>query len=117
MLAPDAPEHAVVTPVLLRLRSAIQEEPDRTPEEKEFVVSTQDIVERLREEGREEGRAQGLRDAIIEVHETRFGAIAPELATAIRVERDLEALHRLNRAAVTCSADEFASLLRAWRVS
>jgi hypothetical protein len=64
-LPKDAPERVLALPILLRLRFEIAADPhDRTPDEQEVFMSTQDIVENLmaqyREQGIDEGRKLGL---------------------------------------------------------
>jgi len=58
-LPPDAHERTVASEILLNLRHALDRKPNRTPEEQELIVSMQNIVERLRNEGRDEGRDEG----------------------------------------------------------
>ncbi len=53
----DAHEHVVAYEILLRLRHALSKKPSRTVSEQEFIVSTQNLVEKLMNEGRiEEAR-------------------------------------------------------------
>ena len=61
-LPPDAPEHATATPVLLRLNTELTGKRRPTREEREFIMSTQNIVQELLEKGRSEGRLEGRRE-------------------------------------------------------
>ena len=58
-LPAGAYEREVASRDVLELRKALGNMPNRTMEEEEFIVSTQDIVEELREEGRVIGRDEG----------------------------------------------------------
>ena len=58
-LPADAYERDVASMDVLELRKAFGNKPNRTVEEEEFIVSTQNIVEKLRDEGRIEGWDQG----------------------------------------------------------
>lgn len=104
----DAPENAVAVPVLLRLRHAIETEPDRTSEEEAFVVSMQNIMEDLRREG----RSAALQDAIVALCSARFGTVDAEIEQAVRRERDIDVLQRWLIAAGTRSAEELVALVR-----
>lgn len=58
-LPADAQERTVAAQILLKLRHALGEKPIRTQAEEEFIVSTQNFVEKLLEQGRDEGRGEG----------------------------------------------------------
>ena len=73
----DAPERQVALPVLTKLRFEVPTETGaRTPEEEEFVMTTQELFEQYQQnvrnegvqvglqKGRQEGRQEGLREAI-----------------------------------------------------
>jgi hypothetical protein len=51
-LPADSHEREVASSILPGLRNALGNKPNRTPEEEAFIVSTQNIVEKLRDEGR-----------------------------------------------------------------
>src|SRR5690349_13514757 len=54
-LPPDAPERTLAMPVLLRYRLDVPSDPkQRTSEDEEFLMSTQDIVEAWKQEQRQE---------------------------------------------------------------
>ena len=77
-LPPDAPEHALATPVLLSFSKELTGKHRPTHEEQEFIMATQNIVQELVEKGRrealrdvqelvEKGRLEGQREALREV--------------------------------------------------
>ena len=66
-LPPDAPEHALATPVLLSFTKDLSGKRRPTHEEQEFIMATQNIVQELVEKGRREGRLEGQREALREV--------------------------------------------------
>ena len=53
-LPPDAPEHALATPVLLSFTTKLSSKHRPTHEEQEFIMATQNIVQELVEKGRRE---------------------------------------------------------------
>ncbi len=61
-LPADAHEHAVASDIVLKLWHALDVKPKRTANEQEFIVSTQSMVEKLRNEGRSEGRSEGRKE-------------------------------------------------------
>jgi flagellar biosynthesis/type III secretory pathway protein FliH len=68
-LPADAAERMLALPILVRLRLAVPSEPaQRTPDDQEFLMDTQDVVETWRreaiQEGREEGVKQGLEEGV-----------------------------------------------------
>jgi hypothetical protein len=65
-LPKDANEHVVAYEILLRLRHALSKKTSRTAKEQEFIVSTQNLVEKLMNEGRIEGRNEGRNEGRIE---------------------------------------------------
>jgi hypothetical protein len=77
-LPADAPERLLALPILLRLRLEILDDPAaRTPDDQEFLMHTQDIVENWRreaiQEGRQEGRQEGFRELLLRQLRLRFG--------------------------------------------
>jgi hypothetical protein len=104
-LPANAPEHPLAVSNLRRLRLAIPQEPAKqTKEERDFLMSTDDLMERwdqsLREEGFQQGISTGLqkglsqglqkglapsRRALVILYETRFGSMPVSLRN--RVER------------------------------
>jgi hypothetical protein len=59
VLPPDAHERIVAGPVLLRLHHALAKKPNRTPEEEEIIVATEDFFEFAQKQGWEQGQKQG----------------------------------------------------------
>ncbi len=102
-LPADAHERAVAAQILLRLRETLGGKPHRTREEQEFIMSTQDIVEKLRDEGRlTQGRAVVRRVLALR-------GLATSAADEARIDgcADLATLDRwLDRAVTAQSAAE-----------
>jgi len=65
-LPADAHERVVASQILLNLEHVLGKKPERTPEEQEFIVSMQNIVERLRDEGRVEEARAALRNVLVQ---------------------------------------------------
>lgn len=113
-LPKDAHEHSVAAQILLQLRHALEKAPDRSPEQEEIFVSSQNLVEKLwndgRREGRQEGRQEGMsmaRKAVLRVLGAR--SLTPTPAQAARIEgcADLATLDRwLGQALVANSVAE-----------
>ncbi|WP_437818389.1 hypothetical protein [Sorangium sp. So ce1078] len=95
-LPEDAPERAIALGPLLRFRAEVAERGPATPEEEEFVMTTQELVEEFIEQGRTQGMAQGIAQGIaqgtIELYEARFGPMPPSLRSAVEGMRDLPTL-------------------------
>jgi len=89
-LPADACEREVASMDVLELRRALGSEPNRTVEEEEFIVSTQNIVEEIRDEGRTEGEAR----ALLAVLRGRGIAVPDAARDRILAERDLIRLER-----------------------
>jgi hypothetical protein len=102
-LPADAHERRVASTDVLELRRALRKKPDRTADEEEFIVSTHDYVEELRDEGRRQGEAR----AVLTVLRVR-GVTVPDAARErILAETNPERLERwLERAAVAASTAE-----------
>ncbi len=60
-LPSDAYERTAASQILLELRSALEKKPHRSTEEQEIFVSTQNLVEKLLNEGKQLGRKEGRR--------------------------------------------------------
>jgi hypothetical protein len=104
-LPADAHERAVASMDLLELRQALGSQPHRTTEEEAFIVSTQNIVEKLRDEGRDEGRLTQARVALRRVLAVR--ALAASASDDARIDActDIATLERwLDQALVAQSA-------------
>jgi hypothetical protein len=82
VLPADAPERMLALPILVRLRLAVPSDPaTQTSDDKEFLMSTHDIVEVWRQEAIQEGVKQGLeqgiereRKLLVRLLRRRFGA-------------------------------------------
>jgi hypothetical protein len=121
-LSETAPERALALPVLLRLRLEVPADPAaRTSDDQEFLMDTQDIVEKWRneaiQEGFTQGRAQGVQDALVQLYEARFGAMPADLRKLIEDTHDPRTLNGWNTLAGTRSAEEFAAAVRAAHAS
>ena len=110
-LPADAHERAVASMDVLELRKALGSKPNRTVEEEEFIVSTQNVVEELREEGRDEGRIEGevvarARD-VLTVLRVRGIAVPDAARERILAQKSSDRLERwLERAVVAASVSE-----------
>ncbi|AUX41646.1 uncharacterized protein SOCE26_030680 [Sorangium cellulosum] len=80
-----------------------------TPEEEEFVMTTQELVEQFIEQGRKQGLAQGT----IELYEARFGAMPPALRSAVEAMRDLPTLRKWHLLVGTGTREEVHESLSA----
>ncbi|MGK3964599.1 hypothetical protein WMF38_10535 [Sorangium sp. So ce118] len=92
-LPDDAPERAIAVGPLLRFRSAITGPGPATPEEEEFVMTTQELVEQFIEQGRTQGM-QAMAQSTIALYEARFGSMPPALRSAVEAMRDLPTLQK-----------------------
>ncbi len=94
VLPADAYEREVASMDVLELRQALGSKPNRTVEEEEFIVSTQNIVEKLRDEGRQEGRTEGEARALLTVLRGRGIAVPDAARERILAEKDPARLER-----------------------
>ncbi|KYG05448.1 hypothetical protein WME98_40665 [Sorangium sp. So ce296] len=82
--------------VLAACQLAVVERGPATPEEEEFVMTTQELVEQFIEQGRTQGMAQGVAQGTaqgtIALYEARFGPMPPSLRSAVEAMRDLPTL-------------------------
>ncbi|WP_438010041.1 hypothetical protein WME89_16120 [Sorangium sp. So ce321] len=92
-LPDDAPERAIALGPLLRFRSAITGPGPATPEEEEFVMTTQELVEQFIEQGRTQGM-QAMAQSTIALYEARFGSMPPALRSVVEAMRDLPTLQK-----------------------
>jgi hypothetical protein len=108
-------------PILLQLRLEVPVDPaQRTEDDEEFFMSTQDIVESLiqqgrtegRNEGRKEGREQGMVEALFALYGARFGEPPPELVATVSRTHDPATLRDWLQLIGTRSADDVAAALR-----
>jgi hypothetical protein len=106
-LPAGAYEREVASMDALELRRALGSEPDRTVEEEELIVSTQNIVEELREEGRTEGEASARARAVLTVLRVRGVAVPDAARDLIIAQKNPERLERwLEKAVVAASVGE-----------
>jgi len=120
-LPEDARERHVALPALLEYRVALLEQPTRTPEDEEFLMDTQDIVQRLKDEGRTEGRTEGRREGrnegrhearqtdLLTIYRTRFGSVPRKVRAAVERTRDDATLASWVEIFVARSAAEIAA--------
>ncbi len=80
-LPPEAPEHRLALPILVRLRLAIPADPaQQTTIDREFLMTTQEIdtyLAQMRAHERDEGRDEGFAQAVLAAYAARFGAPPP----------------------------------------
>jgi hypothetical protein len=110
-LPEGAYERDVASMDVLELRQVLGSKPDRNVEEEEFIMSTRNIVEQLREEGRDEGRAEGEAiagaRAVLTVLRIRGIAVPDAARERIVAQKNPERLERwLEKAAVAVSVGE-----------
>jgi hypothetical protein len=110
-LPAGAYEREVASMDVVELRKALGSKPNRTVEEEDFIVSTQNVVEELREEGRDEGRIEGevvarARD-VLTVLRVRGIAVPDAARERILAQKSSDRLERwLERAVVAASVSE-----------
>jgi hypothetical protein len=85
--------------------------------DREFLMTTQDIVDNWRQEAVQEGVEQGVATSLIDIYEARFGAIPADLRAVVDGTHDETALRGWLRLAVSAGADDVAATLRALRAS
>ena len=102
-LPADAYERQVASMDVLELRQALGSKPNRTVEEEEYIVSTQNIVEKLRAEGEAIARARD----VLTVLRVRGIAVPDAARERILAEQDPARLeHWLEEATVAASVAE-----------
>ncbi|MFT3768614.1 MAG: hypothetical protein QM820_24475 [Minicystis sp.] len=113
-LPEDAPERTLALPVLLRLRLDVPTNPAaRSSDDQEFLMDTQDIVEKWRNEAIQEGLAR----ALLDLYEARFDVVPADLRAIIDATHDERTLRSWIKLAGTRSADELAAAIRASHAS
>jgi hypothetical protein len=127
---PDAArERHLALPALLEYREGLLEQPARTPEDEEFLMDTQDIVQRLKDEGRREGHREGRREGrnegrregrhegqyearqndLLTIYRARFGSVPQKVRAAVERTRDDAALAKLVEIFAVRSAPEIVA--------
>jgi hypothetical protein len=99
-LPEDARERHVALLALLEYRAALLAQPARTPEDEEFLMDTQDIVQQLKDEGRHEA----MQNNLLTIYRTRFGSVPRKVRAAIERTHDDAALARWVKIFVARSA-------------
>ena len=108
----DAPERALTLPLLVRLRIEIPADAaQRTKEDEEFIMATEDALERYNEQLESKGRRAGLMD----VYVARFGDPPPDIAEIIRATTDPKQLGAWTKLAVRGSEEEVSGAIRSTR--
>jgi hypothetical protein len=98
-LPPNAHERVVAEQILVNLQHALEQQPRRTPEEQEFIVTMYKTWE--------EGRAETRADAVLTVLRVRGIAVPEAVRKRILAQKDLQQLERwLERAAIATSVGE-----------
>jgi hypothetical protein len=114
-LPAGAYERDVASADVLELRQMLGQKSKRTKGEEAFIVSTQSIVNQLREEGRREGRDEGRREgraeeaarAVLTALRVRGIAVADAARERILAQKDPSLLERwLEKAIVAASLGE-----------
>jgi hypothetical protein len=129
-LPPASRLRTLIKPLLLRYKLEIPRDPaQQTPDDKEFVMDTEDIVERWEKEAELRGELKGelkgelrgvertLKRNVIEVYELRFGPMPAALRATIEAAKDERLLDGWLKLAVTRSAEELAEAIRLASVS
>lgn len=128
-LPSDAPERTLALPLLLRLHLEVPADPaERTRDDEEFYMSTQDIVENLIEQSRrqgfqqglekglqqglEKGRSQELIETLLALYKSRFGEPPRTIAAAVERTRELDVLRGWLAIVATGSSREIAAAIR-----
>ena len=110
-LPEGARERAIAVRVLVELRYEIEAQPARTPEDEEFVMQTQNVVDLLRDEGRHEGRREGERGMLLGLYRTRFGVVPHEVEVAVEAAESEATLMGWLEMFATKSAEEIVASL------
>jgi len=103
LLPRDAPERVITEPILLDFEHQLGQRPNRTDDEKEFIVAMRRSWEDARAEGRTETRAKD----VLTVLRVRGIAVPDGARQRIQSQQDLEQLERwLERASVATSIED-----------
>ena len=101
-------------PLLIALRFEIPH--PSTEDEKEYLMSTQELYEQWMQQvetkGMERGAEQMAKQILITVYKARFGTMPPDVVAAIEAMHDTATLSRWAELISTRSADEIAADLR-----
>ena len=104
LLPRDAPERVIAEPALLDFERQLGQRPDRTDDEKEFIVAMHRSWEDARTEGRTEGRTEARIKDVLTVLRIRGIAVPDGARQRILSQQDPEQLERwLEKAIVATS--------------
>jgi hypothetical protein len=106
-LPTGAYERDVASADVLELREMLGQKSRRTKEEEAFIVSTQGIVEQLRQEGRDEGRVEEAARNLLTVLRARGIAVPDAARERILAEKEPARLERwIEKAVIAASLAE-----------
>jgi hypothetical protein len=111
-LPPAAHERAVAEQILVSLQHALGQQPTRTPEEQEFIVTMYKTWEEGRAEARAEGLAKGRAEAraetqanaVLTVLRVRGIAVSEAARKRILAQKDLQRLERWHKKAILATS-------------
>ncbi len=117
-LPEDSYEKRVLARRLVMLHLELKERPrERSPEEEEFVMTGEQMLQELetkaRGEGREAGRDEGAQQMVRTLYETRFGAMPQRVSERLETIRDMERLKCLIKACATEPARTIQGMIAA----
>lgn len=84
---------------------------ERSPEEEEFVMNAEQMLQELEAKARMEGREEAARQMLLDVYQARFGAMPLQLSTALSSLQGLERLRRLVQACATQPAEKVQQMI------
>jgi hypothetical protein len=114
-LPPEAWEQKVALPLLVALRFELAQDPGE--EAREYLMNTSELYEQWKQRIEGEGVERGLRQALVSVYESRFGAMPAEIRAAIEATHDAATLNRWTTVIGARSAEEIADMVAADRGS
>lgn len=92
-LPPGAWEREVAMAELIALRFEIPQA-SPTHDEREYMMSADELLEHLKQEYRNEGVERGLKEALLTLYRSRFGELPREIAAAVEGMHDVGTLNR-----------------------
>jgi hypothetical protein len=115
-LPADAWEREVAITPLIEARFRIRQ--DAADEaEREFLMSTQDLFEEWKQKLEQASVERARQQDLLDIYETRFGAIPADLQAAIQATHDAPTLRAWLKLAVARSAEEIAAAIHGSRAS
>jgi hypothetical protein len=103
-LPQDARERRIAEPVLLRLRIDIDARPAQSEDKEE--MENMDIIQELTDQGREQGR----KETLLAFYRARFGAIPPEVRSAVESAEEARLIAFVELFATKSAAEILAAL-------